>query len=127
MRFPFDYSLYPPAPALEIRLFDPLSRSKSNYLLAAIDTGADTCVIPLHLIAGIGSRPLRKQSVRGLWGGRSTVSLFSIDIEVSGILFTGVETIGSEDDKTLLIGRNLTNRFRMVIDGPEMTVTVDDE
>ena len=124
MRVPFNESIYPPAPALEIRLVNTVSGQRSRYYHAVLDTGSDATVIPKQFLTEINIEPFRRQRVFGLWGGSKDVSLYDLNIEVGGNLFVGIVVIGDEDNSEILIGRNLCNQLRLLLDGPTKTVEV---
>jgi predicted aspartyl protease len=126
MRIPYNHALYPPAPALEIRLINPLSGQKSVLFHAVLDTGADTTVVPTKLLKQLGLHPLRKEQVRGLWGGYGVVQVFVVDFEMDGRLLDGIEVLGTPEERQILIGRNLSNQLRLYLDGPEQTVELMD-
>lgn len=121
MTTPFSHAVFPPIPALEIRLANPAGKYRSGYLHAFLDTGADTTVAPIELLDQLGIRPSRWDVVYGLWGGQEQVPIFTVDIEVGSAKFLSVDVIGHYEDY-ILIGRNLSNQLRLLLDGPAETV-----
>lgn len=126
MRVPFSHALYPPAPALEVRLLNPISRQRTSYQHAILDTGSDITVVPGNLIYFLEVKSFRQQQVLGLWGGKAMVDLYYVNFEIDGSLFTRIEVIGSDAESEILIGRNLSNQLRLLLDGPAQTVEVVD-
>ena len=124
MRTPFSYAVYPPAPALEIRLVNPISGRRSDNFLAVLDTGADLTVAPLHMLQTLRIPALRRERVRGLWGGQAIVQVFLLDILVNDELYSGVEILGGASEDEILIGRSLSNLLRLLLDGPDSSVEV---
>jgi predicted aspartyl protease len=126
MRVPFSHALYPPAPALEVRLLNPVSGQRTSYQHAILDTGSDTTVVPIDLLDFLEVKSFRQQRVLGLWGGEAMVDLYYVNFEISGSLFTRIEAIGSDTESEILIGRNLSNQLRLLLDGPDQTVKLLD-
>lgn len=124
MSVPFHHAVYPPAPALEIILTNPLSGRRSAYYHAILDTGADITVVPAKMLSQLSLSPMRRERVSGLWGGSSVVKLYVVDVEIAGQTFTGTEVVESPTEKQILIGRNLSNQLRLLIDGPALTVEI---
>jgi predicted aspartyl protease len=122
MRVPFSHALYPPAPALEVRLLNPVSGQRTPYQHAILDTGSDTTIVPVELLYFLEVKSFRQQRVLGLWGGEAMVDLYYVNFEISGSLFTRIEVIGSDTESEILIGRNLCNQLRLLLDGPDQTV-----
>lgn len=54
--------------------------------------------------------------------GRQKCGKTVIDIEIAGQTFTSIEVLESPTEKQILIGRNLSNQLRLLIDGPALTV-----
>jgi predicted aspartyl protease len=126
MRVPFSHVLYPPAPALEVRLLNPVSGQRTSYQHAILDTGSDTTVIPINLLYFLEVKSFRQQRVLGLWGGEAMIDLYYVNFEISGSLFTRIEVIGNDTESEILIGRNLSNKLRLLLDGPDQTVELLD-
>lgn len=122
MRVPFSHAIYPPGPALEVRLLHPVSGKRSSYQHAVLDTGSDTTVVPTSLLFSLDVKSFRQQRVLGLWGGEAMVALYYVNFEINGRLFTKIEVVGSDSEPEILIGRNLSNQLRLLLDGPAETV-----
>ncbi|MBI1298693.1 hypothetical protein GC175_27480 [bacterium] len=121
MKTPFSYTLQPPIPAVEIRLVNPVTGKRSTYHHALLDTGADVTIIPVSLLDQIKAESNLETTVYGLWGGQQAVPIYNIDILISAHLLVGVLVIGSQESE-ILLGRNVTNQLRLLLDGPAETV-----
>jgi hypothetical protein len=75
MRISFHHGLYPPAPAVEIRLINPLSGRKSSFYHAILDSGADVTIIPTRLLNPLRLIPFRREHVSGMWGGQAIANI----------------------------------------------------
>lgn len=124
MRIPFHPAIYPPAPALEIRLINPATKTYSIYYPAILDTGSDITLIPSKMLAALRLSSLRSESVSGLWGGHSTAKVYLVDIEVAGRLLGGVEVLSNPKEKEILIGRDVSNHLRLLLDGPDLSTEI---
>jgi predicted aspartyl protease len=125
MKTPFSFALNPPIPALEIRLLNPVTGKQSAYQHAYIDTGSDSTVVSIDLLAQIQAAANREEIVYGLWGGQQSVPLYNIDILIDTYRLENVVVIGSEEPE-ILLGRNVTNQLRLLLDGPTETVELLD-
>jgi predicted aspartyl protease len=86
--------------------------------MAIVDTGADSTLIPQSLLDEIGAPFSDEARLRSHWGEWRNVSLFTIDLGVEGLRLPGVEVIGDEQDQEIIVGRNVLNRLRLLLDGP---------
>jgi hypothetical protein len=121
MATPYSHVFFPPVPALEIRFVEPSTGKRTQLLHAPIDTGSDSTVAPLALLRQLGANPTRREQVRGLWGGTQRVRLYKVDLLVSHIHIPDLEVVAS-NDVDLLLGRDVVNQLRLLLDGPAETV-----
>lgn len=124
MRIPFHPAIYPPAPALEIRLINPATRIHSAYYHAILDTGSDITLVPTKMLTALRLSSLRSEAVSGLWGGHSMAKVYLVDIEVAGRLLRGVEVLSNPKEKEILIGRDVSNHLRLLLDGPDLSTEI---
>lgn len=125
MSTPYSHVFFPPIPALEIRFVEPSTGKRTQLLHAPVDTGSDSTVAPLALLKQIGANPTRREQVRGLWGGVGMVRLYKVDLLIADIVISDLEIIASEDGD-LLLGRDVINQHRLLLDGPAETAELLD-
>lgn len=124
MRIPFHPALYPPAPALEIRLVNPSTGVHSVYYHAILDTGADMTIIPTTMLTALRLSPMRSESVSGLWGSHSVTKVYLVDIEIGGRLLSDIEVLSNSREKQILIGRDVSNQLRLLLDGLDLSTEI---
>ena len=114
----YDFLVFPPAPKLEIRLIAQPHGVASSPLLAFVDTGADATIVPLPIVRQLQAGVVTLKTVRGYTGGRRTVRTYLVDIEVGSFTLPGVEIVGDDATDEVLLGRDVLNRLRLLLDGP---------
>lgn len=114
----YDFSIFPPAPKLEIRLIAQPHGAASRPLLAFVDTGADATIVPLPIVRQLQAGVVTLKTVRGYTGGRRTVRTYLVDIEVGSFTLPGAEIVGDDATDEVLLGRDVLNRLRLLLDGP---------
>lgn len=114
----YDFSIFPPAPKLEIRLIAQPHGAASRSLLAFVDTGADATIVPLPIVRQLQAGVVTLKPVRGYTGGRRTVRTYLVDIEVGSFTLPGAEIVGDDATDEVLLGRDVLNRLRLLLDGP---------
>jgi len=92
-------------------------------MLGLLDTGADATIAPKRLLQSIQARPLDFRQVRSYIGEQRFVRTYAVDVIVNGITLPGVEIIG-DDVQEPLLGRDVLNRLRLVLDGPQQKIEV---
>ena len=92
---------------------------------ALIDSGADQTCIPGDKCRALGpvvkARPIR---VIGPTSSKRLVAC-DVDLLVGGTLFASLEVIVLEHLQYALIGRDILNRYKLILDGPNLEWTVE--
>lgn len=56
--------------------------------------------------------------LRSQWGERRIVYLYLVNLRIDKIELPGVFVVGDDQSKEIVIGRNILNQLRIVLDGP---------
>jgi predicted aspartyl protease len=120
---PYLAAYTPPIPALEIALCLPEGRSLEP-VSALVDTGADATIVPMHFIQQPGLRSVETAYIRTPWDERRSVKIYLLDIQTENGALPGVEVVGDEVGRELILGRNVLNKLILLLNGPALTTTV---
>jgi predicted aspartyl protease len=120
---PYDSTYDPPIPVYEITLMAPAADRRVE-LSAIVDTGADGTIVPIRYLQRIEARRAFEASMRSQWGERRTVFLYLVDLVVGGLTLSGVYVVGDELGHETVLGRNVLNRLRLLLDGPQSVLTL---
>jgi predicted aspartyl protease len=118
MSYPYLTNYYPPIPALEIRIGYPTEALATGPLEAIVDTGADGTLIPQALLDDIGAPLVDEVRMRSQWGESRSATLFAVDVGIGDLLLPDVEVVGDEAGEEIILGRNVLNRLKLLLDGP---------
>ncbi len=115
---------FPPAPVLSVTLSQPGEPSAGQPRLALIDTGGDFTTVPLTWLLQIDAPEVRLAYLRGLWSEQRPMTLYLVDIHLDNGVLPGVEVVGideddieTEDDREIVLGRNVLNQLILLLDG----------
>lgn len=113
----------PPAPFLPVQLSFPGQPDRAQDVIAKVDTGADVSAIPAHLIRSLELRVVGSLLVSGFDGHAQTVESYAVRIEfpTEKPIFL---TVLAMDDPYALLGRDALNQFRLLLDGPALTLEI---
>ncbi len=114
----YDFSIFPPAPRLEIRLIAPPHGAAHGPISAFVDTGADATIVPIDIVRQIKAGAVTLKTVRGYTGGRRTVRTYLVDVEIGSFTLPGIEIVGDDAADDILLGRDVLNKLRLLLDGP---------
>lgn len=80
---------------------------------AKVDSGADRTVIPAVL-----ATELRLDEFEGLGGHRITMTLVRVILAIRSCPEVEVSAAANDGEPYILLGRDVLNNFRVVLDGP---------
>lgn len=115
--YPYSSEYSPAAPVVEIRLGAPGTSPRLGPLEALVDTGADSTLIPIEYLKRIEARKVDRATLRSQWGERRSVSLYAVAMEIGHKHFSATWIIGDEIGDEVILGRNVLNRLRLLLDG----------
>jgi len=113
----------PPAPFLSVRVTHPLYHERFIEIPAKVDSGADVIAIPVEAVNQLGLQKAGSLTVAGFNGQAVQVVLYAVRIELptnKAVRMTAL-TIPSN---YVLVGRDVLNSLRVLLDGPELTLEI---
>lgn len=114
----YDLSVFPPAPRLLVRFIALPHGTTYGPVSALVDTGADATIVPMDIIRQMKAVAVTLKTVRGYTGGRRSVRTYLVDVEIGSITLPGVEIVGDNAADGILLGRDVLNKLRLLLDGP---------
>ena len=110
------------APACEVRLS---WNGNSMAIRGVIDSGASRTLIPDELVAQLQLRKVRENIVSGATEAQGKVmGYYIVNIEFLGLRFDN-HTVIAGPKSYILIGREILNRYRTHLDGPQLQFSID--
>jgi predicted aspartyl protease len=122
--YPYSAEYVPAAPVVEIRLGAPGMEPSSDFIEAFVDTGADATLVPMTHLRNIAAKKVDQAVLRSQWGERRAVALYAVALKINQYQFAAVRVVGDELGDEVIMGRNLLNRLRLLLDGPAGMVEV---
>ncbi|MFL5340264.1 MAG: hypothetical protein ACJ8F7_08935 [Gemmataceae bacterium] len=114
----------PPAPFVAVSLSTSDGTVVVRDLPAQIDTAADRTIVPSAVIETLQLSPSRQSPFEGLGGALTRLSLFELLIAVQPLAFGSVEVAARPDEQYVLLGRDVLNQYRIVLDGPRSMLEI---
>ncbi len=121
-----DYShrYVPPMPVLQIKLSAPESVPTGRTLMAVVDTGADVCLVPRALLALLELSAGEPVLIRGQWGEPLAATRYPVDLHFEHGVIPAVDVVSDPDGREVILGRNVLNKLRLLLDGFNQSTTV---
>jgi predicted aspartyl protease len=126
LRYRYSEEFSIPAPFVHAFVSNPSDGSSTDQLPAQIDSGADRTVIPSSIIDQLRLTPVRQLAVAGLGGDVQYLDTFFVVVQIRGRKPSTVEVVAAEHEPFVLIGRDVLNEFRLVLDGPKRILEIEE-
>jgi hypothetical protein len=124
IRYAYNRQVEPSAPFVHVSLRRPGEASSLDDVPAQLDTAADRTVIPTALVARLGLVPLDELPVSGFGGQVLLVPTYLVEVTVRGQPTRPVEVLSHEGEPHILLGRDVLNHHRLLLDGPGLALEI---
>jgi predicted aspartyl protease len=124
IRYNYARQFDPPAPFIYVSLICPETGDREDLMPAQIDTGADRTIIPGKSVKKLGLTPLDEFPIAGLGGLIYRAPTYKLELAVHTLPSERVEVIAHDDEPYVLLGRDVLNRFRILLDGPGLALEI---
>ncbi len=125
IRYLYNQQTDPPAPFVHVTIRGPRPGKELSNLPAQLDSAADRSTLPASAVTELGLVLLDEARVQGFGGAEQTVSTFGAELAIRGHPFIRVEVFAHEGEPYVLLGRDVMNRFRIVLDGLGLAVEIE--
>ena len=122
MRYNYNRQLTPPAPFVHVRVAVPGIGNAGEETAAQLDSAADRTVIPWAVVESLQLPQLDELPVLGFGGHLSSVPTFLVQLTVRSLEPITIEAFASREEPYVLLGRDVLNQFRIVLDGPNLVL-----
>ena len=119
----YDRHYDPPAPVAEVTVGHPVTEMMSGPASGKLDTGAGLTVIPQRMVAALELSPHREVWARSYDGSYSLRPVYFVRFVLEGYELAAVQCLAAERE-TVLVGRNVLNRFVITLDGRHLRFTL---
>lgn len=118
MKHPYDTDYRPPFPVIPVILHNGEEGLSTATESALLDTGSDGSMVPIIYLRQILAPAYAETRIRSHWGEWRPVQLFLVNLELGDFRLADVSVVGDEQGEEIVLGRNVLNRLRLLLDGP---------
>jgi predicted aspartyl protease len=118
MKYAYDAAYEPIFPAAPVVLRNSEEGLRTEKVQALVDTGSDGSLVPITYLEQILAPPMTDTHIRSHWGEWRSAQLFAVDIELGSLRLPDVFVVGDEQGTEIVLGRNVLNKLRVLLDGP---------
>jgi predicted aspartyl protease len=92
---------------------------------AQIDTAADLSVVPANLLEALRLVQLDSIAILGFGGVVRRLATYAVRLRLRGREPVSIEVVSSIEEPFVLLGRDVLNRYRLLLDGPRGFLEID--
>ncbi len=123
-RYSYNRQITPAAPFVHVTLRCQDASKEIVELPAQLDTGADRTIVPWKVVEELGLRPVRVIQAGGFEGTVTLLPTFLMQVEIRQLNFVIVECAASRSEPYVLLGRDVLNNYRLLLDGPQLKLEI---
>jgi predicted aspartyl protease len=124
IRYSYNQQVSPPAPFVHVTLRCHETGKEAANLPGQLDTAADRTVIPGHLVEALGLLRLDELPVSGFGGQVFLIPTYRVELALHDLEAVMVEVLAHPEEPFILLGRDVLNRYRIVLDGPRLALEI---
>jgi predicted aspartyl protease len=125
IRYRYAQHLNPPAPFVYVALRCPQTGSRAENLAAQIDTAADRTVLPGSVIRSLGLVEDGRMLFQGFASDVVELPIFLVEVHIHDRPAVAVRAALGEHEPHILLGRDVLNVHRILLDGPQSALEID--
>jgi hypothetical protein len=122
IRYLYNTQHDPPAPFVHVTLRTPDGAKVLADCPAQLDTAASRTVVPKKWADVLGLLPFDQLPVEGVGGHVLQLETVLVQIEIRQLQPLTIEALRCEGEPYVLLGRDILNRYRIVLDGPQLAL-----
>ncbi len=114
----------PPFPSVPIIFRNDERGLRTETANALLDTGSDGSLVPISYLQQILAPAVTNTRIRSHWGEWRSVQLFLVELELGDLHLPNIFVVGDEDGDEIILGRDVLNKLRVLLDGPANLVEI---
>lgn len=91
---------------------------------ALLDSAADQTLVPDACVQALGLNPLSTVPVMGVGGNVQMMTSYAVLLGVHNLPMQNLEVVGNPKEPHVLLGRDVLNYHRIVLDGPQLALEI---
>jgi predicted aspartyl protease len=124
IRYRYAVEAQPPAPFVNVIVGCPTSRRRVEQLPALLDSGADCTVLPSSVVAALALVQDGLYECQGFHGEIVLLPVFLVAVSIHDLPAVEVRAILGKCESYILLGRDVLNAHRIVLDGPHLSLEI---
>jgi Aspartyl protease len=124
IRYRYVDHFQPPAPFVNVSLRCITLGNQLDSQPALVDTAADRTVLPAQIVETLGLVADGRASFQGFGGDIVELPLFLVELRLHDLPPIEVRVTHGEHEPFILLGRDVLNVYRILLDGPQQVLEI---
>lgn len=124
IRFSYLSQFQPPAPFVYVTLRNPVTGAEQRNVPAQLDCAADRTLLPESIAQTLALQPIGMVSIGGVGGTVQSMPSYAVELGIQSLASVTVEVVASPGETWVLLGRDVLNRYRVILDGPQLSLEI---
>lgn len=125
IRYAYNNQVQPAAPFVLVTLQHPTTGAKVADAPAQLDTAADRTLLPLAIAQALQLPAIGSVPIGGVGGTITTMPCYAVLLGVHTLAPRLIEVLAHPDESWVLLGRDVLNHLRLILDGPQLVLQID--
>ena len=125
--YTYSTQIFPPAPFVLLTLRNPVTGDVLSGVPAQIDSAADRTVLPSSIAEAMDLEPLGNVQIGGFGGTITAMPTYAVLLGVHTLPERLIEVIAHAEESWVLLGRDVLNGLRIVLDGPRSVLEIEEQ
>jgi hypothetical protein len=116
--------VHPPAPFVQVQLKNPVTGNELRDVPAQLDTAADRTLIPDTLVQALALPQMGTLTIGGVGGVQQVMPTYPLLLAIHDLPAQTIEVVASSGEPWVLLGRDVLNAERLLLDGPRLALEI---
>ncbi|MBM4068355.1 MAG: hypothetical protein FJ271_05355 [Planctomycetes bacterium] len=121
IRYNYNAQINPPAPFVLVTLKNVLTGAEAANLPAQLDCAADRTLLS-RVVEALGLPTIGSIQIGGVGGTIAEMLVYAVRLSLHDLPERDVEVVAHLDESWILLGRDVLNFHRIVLDGPRLAL-----
>lgn len=124
IRYNYLAQLHPPAPFVYLTLRNPVTGAEQRNVPAQLDCAADRTLLPESAAKAIALPQIGTIMIGGVGGIAQPMPSYPVEVTIHNLPAVVVEVVASPGESWILLGRDVLNAHRILLDGPQLALEI---
>jgi hypothetical protein len=125
IRYNYLSQLQPPAPFVYLTLRNPVTGVEQRDVPAQLDCAADRTLLPDSVAKALALPQIGSIMIGGVGGIAQAMPSFPVEVTIHNLPAIVVEVVASPGESWALLGRDVLNAHRLLLDGPQLALEIN--